>query len=448
MTLRVLYTKDTSVKRFQITINGLSDGDEKLLVEYLKIVTSTALVTHYNLFHYEPFIEVLQDLVIPMADKYPALRGFQKVQKELGSYSIIVVLGDCVPTLYEDFYRKALIGVARGEDYYECWHKNYIGFGIGKNAIWDRYETFLFTDYGDKVIIGERDIAKRKCRFCGATNPLQNTKEGIITSHFQNISHAISRSLGNQKIICNEECDDCNNDFSNGIENDINQFFSISQALHSKKSYNGKPKSASGENFLIAENQVQVQLPSNFTNFSATMTVHPSESGFTCALKDNVGYVPANVYRCLVKFVISCIDVKYLPVFPVTKKWIRRKKKFLSLPKVYLNENTPYTDTPILMLFLRKDNNTDLPYCVAMLSVYDRVLVYAVPFCSPHEIDNKDLNKPMAHFVEMYMSNENLTGIDLSSEKKELSDSLLTIRKNSPNQLTLVCDGKDDSPAG
>lgn len=80
-----------------------------------------------------------------------------------------------------------------------------------------------------------------------------------------------------------------------------------------------------------------------------------------------------------------------------------------------------------------------------MLSVYDKVLVYAVPFCSPHGIDNKDLNTPMAHFVEMYMSIENLTCINLCSEKKELSDSLLTILKGSPNQLTLVCDGMGDS---
>lgn len=361
MTLRVLYTKDTFVKRFQIAINGLLEGDEKLLVEKLNIVTDTAFVTNYNLFRYEPFINVFQDFVIPMTEKYPALKAFQKVKKDIDSDSVIVILSDGVPTLYEDFYRRAIIGVRKGGDHFECWRKNYIGFGIGKNAIWKRYETYLFTDYGDKVIIGERDLAKRKCRFCGATNPLHDTKAGKITSHFQNIAHAISQSLGNQRIICNEECDDCNNVFSNGIENDINQFFSISQALHTKKSSNGKPKSATGENYTIAENQVQIKLPSNFSNFPATMTIHPGESGFTCALKGNVGYVPANVYRCLVKFAMSCIDAKYLPVFSITTKWIRKKKRFLRLPKVYINERAPYTETPILLLFVRKDNNIDLP---------------------------------------------------------------------------------------
>lgn len=387
-------------------------------------------------------LKTLENSIIPLSNEYPALKGVIKVRKELDTDSVIVVLSDSVHALFEDFYRRVLVGVRKGEDYYDCWRKIFAGFGIGKNAIWKRYDTFLFTDYGDKVIIGEKELSKRICRFCGSRNPPPKTKEGKIISHFQNISHAISRSLGNKNIICNEECDECNNDFSNGIENDVNQFFSISQALYSKKSNSGTTKCASGENFLIKDNQVQVKLPSNFTNFPATMTVHPGESGFTCALKDNVGYIPANVYRCLSKFVVSCIDKKYLSVFPKTIKWIRRKKKYLNLPRVYINENTPYTETPILLVFLRKDTNTDIPYCVALFSAFDKVLLYALPSFNSNGIDNNDLDTSLANFVKIYMSDENLKSIELSSEKKLMEDSLLTIGENSSIQLTLVCDGK------
>lgn len=57
MTLRFLYTKGFSAKRFQITVNGLSDVDKKMLVEELKIVTNTIAVTDYNLFQHDEFIK-------------------------------------------------------------------------------------------------------------------------------------------------------------------------------------------------------------------------------------------------------------------------------------------------------------------------------------------------------------------------------------------------------
>lgn len=83
------------------------------------------------------------------------------------------------------------------------------------------------------------------------------------------------------------------------------------------------------------------------------------------------------------------------------------------------------------------------PLGVIALFMFFCYSVFAIVFA--HGIDNKDLNTPMLHFVEMYMSNENLTSINLCSEKKEQTDSLLTISKGSPNQLTLICDGMGDS---
>ncbi len=66
-------------------------------------------------------------------------------------------------------------------------------------------------DASTKKTIGEQDKSKRVCRFCN------NTRTNIS---FNNIAHAISESLGNKKIILNEECDECNSEFgsASGIE--------------------------------------------------------------------------------------------------------------------------------------------------------------------------------------------------------------------------------------
>jgi hypothetical protein len=64
--------------------------------------------------------------------------------------------------------------------------------------------SILAFDVSTTKSIGEQDKSKRICRFCN------NTRANVT---FKNIAHAISESLGNKKIILNEECDECNAEF-------------------------------------------------------------------------------------------------------------------------------------------------------------------------------------------------------------------------------------------
>ena len=60
--------------------------------------------------------------------------------------------------------------------------------------------------------IGNRDGEKRVCRFC---------HQAVPDTLFKHKSHAISEALGYKSVICNEECDECNERFSRTIEPDV-----------------------------------------------------------------------------------------------------------------------------------------------------------------------------------------------------------------------------------
>ncbi len=81
--------------------------------------------------------------------------------------------------------------------------------------------------WGDKrVLIGENDKTKRVCRFCGKAS-------SSVTTFKQN-AHAISESLGNKLLYCNEECDSCNASFS-AIEQDFFNIHHLLFSLYQKK---------------------------------------------------------------------------------------------------------------------------------------------------------------------------------------------------------------------
>lgn len=68
------------------------------------------------------------------------------------------------------------------------------------------------------AIIGEPNEDIRKCRFCG-----KGISDGVKFNH---IAHAISQSLGNKFLFALDECDECNQKFSN-LEQHLGNFLSV-----------------------------------------------------------------------------------------------------------------------------------------------------------------------------------------------------------------------------
>ena len=59
-------------------------------------------------------------------------------------------------------------------------------------------------------VLGKTGI--QSCRFCGGSSPEVS---------FQQEAHAIPEALGNKTLFTSYECDNCNQKFGRGIENDL-----------------------------------------------------------------------------------------------------------------------------------------------------------------------------------------------------------------------------------
>ena len=66
---------------------------------------------------------------------------------------------------------------------------------------------FSNEDTSKKYYIGKKN--NKICRFCNKAKP---------TVTFDTVAHAIPECLGNKNIICCDECDTCNKNFSENIE--------------------------------------------------------------------------------------------------------------------------------------------------------------------------------------------------------------------------------------
>lgn len=109
-----------------------------------------------------------------------------------------------------------------------------------------------------------------------------------------------------------------------------------------------------------------------------------------------------SIYRLLVKFVIACLPNYLLPAFSKTVKWINEEVKpsrFL-LPPVYRNEVLPSVDSPVLCVYIRKDDGKDMPYCVGELRFMSNLYVYAVPYCSERDANFSEMPKVLDSFVK------------------------------------------------
>ena len=171
----------------------------------------------------------------------------------------------------------------------------------------------------EKYKIGEAEKEKRKCRFCGRT-----ISEGAT---YKSKAHAISEAIGNKKYILHDECDTCNNYFSNTIENDLLEMFTIERlALKIKGKKNRIPIKKVGK-LRFDANDTDINM---FNIYSGDEKI---ENG-------NVIYgnfIPQNVYKALVKFGLSTIEnyEKYEKLIK-TAEWIRTRTYQNKLPEILI----------------------------------------------------------------------------------------------------------------
>lgn len=225
--------------------------------------------------------------------------------------------------------------------------------------------------------IGEASKSKRICRFCGNQIP---------TVSFNHTSHAISELLGNKSLVCREECDICNERFSRIIEPDIANMLSPILTIYSIHGKNGI-RTTTGNNFKLSLDEsskekdevsaikleLDQDIPDNIEGFFKKSLLLDTNS---------LQYIPQNVYKCLCKYVVSVINERYLPNFKKTINWINSTTKYCKLPLVAIGNSRKISDTPNLIVSIRKTNNHNYPYCFALFSIANIVLAFIVPYSS------------------------------------------------------------------
>lgn len=227
-----------------------------------------------------------------------------------------------------------------------------------------------------KTYYGENDKTKRVCRYCG-----KSSKEGAI---FKSIGHTIPESLGNKTIISNEECDECNSYFANGIEEDIFDFVKLHRVLRGSKGKKGIPKLRFKNGIVISNKNGKVSFEDEHGNPISPIT----EKKIYLEFDRSINFV--NVYRTLVKAVIGVIDQSKLSKLKTTIQWLRNPDNLKidnKLPNVAIALMSKYFNQPVLNVYLRKNRDRQIPYLFADMTIACYQFVFIIPYVDVDEVD-------------------------------------------------------------
>ncbi len=240
------------------------------------------------------------------------------------------------------------------------------------------YKVFCSKSFTEKTYVGNSGETRR-CRICGEVKSAE---------HFSHDSHAISAALGNQFLICLEECDTCNEKFS-AIESDFVAFTQFSLFLHRTPKRDKKMRTIEGRNssYRWASDSLPI------SGLSGDYIVQHLRDWKDDKIKDKatiqslaenadfskISFIPQNIYKALCKYVISSFPAETESLFAYTARWILQQPEEKSLPYVLIAISPEVHKEPQLTIYLRNEESDVYPYCFAKLEIADIQFVYIVP---------------------------------------------------------------------
>lgn len=235
---------------------------------------------------------------------------------------------------------------------------------------------FQFLSYGHdglKECIGEEDIQKRKCRFCGKSVP-------EVT--FEKDAHAIQDALGNKLLFCLEECDTCNHDLA-VVENQFRIMMDFRRSIFRiPRKETTKAVKVVGKDFIILADK---NGDPNLYLMKETLEGIDITKPFMRHLELKEPIVNEQMYKALCKMVIDMLPSCELSHFENTIRWIK-SKDFASdtLPSIWLGNlptEEPVYKQPAIDIFINnKELKRQAPYCTAIIWIYDIAYLFVVPF--------------------------------------------------------------------
>lgn len=235
------------------------------------------------------------------------------------------------------------------------------------------YKIYAFYGASKKHFYGEKDKAKRVCRFCHETQ--------ATGAKFTMDAHTISESIGNKRIFSYEECDLCNDRLGSSVEQEFGEMLRIERCYFGVKGKDGVPV-VRGENFTM-EHPDGGSISIQFFNDDDKHVPEPNE----IVLKYVSRYNPQNIYRCLVKYALGVMPQEYVCHFDKVGDWVRNRASQAKLPTLKKLTVAQPEMQPYIVLYIRKDGNKELPFAVGEFHVLQYIFAFIIPLSDEDDRD-------------------------------------------------------------
>ncbi len=249
------------------------------------------------------------------------------------------------------------------------------------SSIYSNFSVIAY-DGHKRVYIGPSQKENRRCRYCHRTQG-----DG---AKFKKIGHTISEGLGNKAIITNDECDECNEYFGQNIEPHFIRFIDPLRILFGVQGKEHKITKIKGNNFEME------LLPDTSKTFNIKIFEEPKgdshKNDFSISLKHNTDIIPQNLYKCLVKYAYGIIPEDLLNRFEPTSDWLLGKSEHLNLPLIRIAYVNGYEPEPRIVVYIRSNDDSFLPYAIGEFHVLNMIYVYIIPIFTDDETKYCDSN--------------------------------------------------------
>lgn len=273
-----------------------------------------------------------------------------------------------------------------------------------------------FNNYGTYTY--KKDNEGKECKYCGKKN-------------FKSYSHIIPDNLGGH-LIDGEECDECNDNFNDNIEQEFSKYLEVFRTILGIRGKKHVPKVKSTDTtikFKRKENNDDINKIIILKKDSENIT--ESDNEIVVSLNINFN----KVYKCLTKIALGLIPCRDIGNFCETVNWIKSDDNYKNIPKLIEIdhfENIAITQKPSITIFLRKNiDDYSIPYMFVCLNCRFRSYYYIIPFT---KYDKNDFSED-AHFnlffenINKFIQN-NYKLIDCNSNKKEIVEQVIVLPNN------------------
>ena len=233
---------------------------------------------------------------------------------------------------------------------------------------------------GDKkTFFGSK--GNRVCRYCGRSKPEVN---------FKKEAHSVPELLGNKNLISYDECDPCNTQFGETIENDLAAMLNLPLIFSNEpgKKTSKKQKFKAGDDKVteILTKQNEVMVTDHHVTSAVKLDLEAGRYELDGSMKSG-SLIPINVFKSIVKAGFALMPEDELRHFPDIGGWLLSSDPTFR-PFGFVVPETTLIHIPgriqhdgHVALYERKSDEANLPcWLFSVLTKGIFILVY-LPFC-------------------------------------------------------------------